>query len=161
MTYDTFKSTYHLSLSPQQETAVQTVEGPTLLLAVPGSGKTTVLVARLGYMVLCCGIDPRTILTTTYTVAATRDMRERCATLFGQQLADALEFRTINGLSARIIRRCEQMVGMQAFELVSDERLLNEIVGQIYHAITKEYATESEIGWLDIKSRILSSFIEG
>lgn len=145
MTYDTFKSTYHLTFSPQQETAVQTVEGPTLLLAVPGSGKTTVLVARLGYMVLCCGIDPRTILTTTYTVAATKDMRERCAALFGQQLSDALEFRTINGLSARIIRRCEQMVGMQAFELVTDERLLNEIVGQLYHAITKEYATESEI----------------
>ncbi|MBR4875060.1 MAG: ATP-dependent helicase [Clostridia bacterium] len=145
MTYDIFKSTYNLRLSPQQETAVQAVEGPTLLLAVPGSGKTTVLVTRLGYMVLCLGIDPRTILTTTYTVAATRDMRERCASIFGQQLADALEFRTINGLSARVIRRCEQMVQMQAFELVTDERLLNEMIGQIYLAITKEYAAESEI----------------
>ena len=44
----------NITLSPQQLTAVQAVEGPVLLLAVPGSGKTTVLVTRLGYMVKCC-----------------------------------------------------------------------------------------------------------
>ena len=54
-----------------------TVDGPVLLLAVPGSGKTTVLVNRLGYMLYCKEIDPSNILTLTYTVAATRDMSER------------------------------------------------------------------------------------
>ena len=161
MTYNEFKSKYDLHLSPQQDQAVQATDGPTLLLAVPGSGKTTVLVARLGYMVFCKGIDPRSILTMTYTIAATKDMRQRCAAFFGAAMADALEFRTINGVSSRIIRRCEQLVGMAAFELVTDERQLNDIVGRIYQAVTHNYPTESDIKGIRtaityIKNRMLS-----
>ena len=55
-----------------------------LLLAVPGSGKTTVLVTRLGYMLCCCGIAPDQILTMTYTRAAAGEMKQRFAALFGQ-----------------------------------------------------------------------------
>ena len=65
MTYETFREQFHISLNEQQEQAVRAVDGPTLLLAVPGSGKTTVLVARLGYMIHCCGIAPENILTMT------------------------------------------------------------------------------------------------
>ena len=90
-------------LNPQQSEAVKTVNGPVLLLAVPGSGKTTVLVLRLGYMITNCGIDPENILTVTYTVAATRDMARRFAGFFGEELASRLEFRTINGICAKII----------------------------------------------------------
>ena len=54
-----------IKLSPQQAEAVKTVNGPVLLLAVPGSGKTTVLVLRLGYMIKKYGIDPENILTVT------------------------------------------------------------------------------------------------
>ena len=50
MTYDEFKSQYPIQLNRQQDEAVRQTEGPVLLLAVPGSGKTTVLVTRLGYM---------------------------------------------------------------------------------------------------------------
>ena len=53
MTYSEFKTLYCVRLNPQQEAAVQQVDGPVLLLAVPGSGKTTVLVTRLGYMIYC------------------------------------------------------------------------------------------------------------
>ena len=49
--YVEFKNKYHISLNEQQDKAVQTVDGPVILLAVPGSGKTTVLVSRLGYMI--------------------------------------------------------------------------------------------------------------
>ena len=77
----------NITLSPQQLTAVQAVEGPVLLLAVPGSGKTTVLVTRLGYMVKCCSVYPEEILTLTYTVAATKDMAERKQKMI--ELADA------------------------------------------------------------------------
>ena len=74
MTYDEFKKTWGISLNRQQEAAVQAVDGPVLLLAVPGSGKTTVLICRLGYMIFGRGVPPEDILTMTYTVAATRDM---------------------------------------------------------------------------------------
>ena len=53
MTYSEFKSQYRVRLNPQQEAAVRQTEGPVLLLAVPGSGKTTVLVTRLGYIIYC------------------------------------------------------------------------------------------------------------
>ena len=53
MTWQEFEQRFSIQLNEQQKQAVQTVEGPVLLLAVPGSGKTTVLVTRLGYMVYC------------------------------------------------------------------------------------------------------------
>ena len=58
MDFETFKSRYNVNLTSQQLAAVQSVDNPTLLLAVPGSGKTTVLVTRLGYMIFCRGIAP-------------------------------------------------------------------------------------------------------
>ena len=105
-----FLRAHGLQLNAQQRAAVGAVEGAVLLLAVPGSGKTTVLVTRLGYLVQCCNVRPEEILTMTYTVAATRDMRSRFSSLFGEELGSRMEFRTINGVSARIIRVYEQRV---------------------------------------------------
>ena len=104
LTWSEFYNQFSIQLNEQQQSAVQSVTGPVLLLAVPGSGKTTVLVTRLGYMIFCRGIAPEKILTVTYTVAATKDMSERFANRFGQDLADRLEFRTINGICARVIQ---------------------------------------------------------
>lgn len=92
-----WKQTWGEALNQQQAAAVQAADGPVLLLAVPGSGKTTVLIHRLGYLMDCRGIPPERILTVTYTVAATRDMRARFARTFGEDRASRLEFRTING----------------------------------------------------------------
>ena len=145
MTYENFQKQYQLSLNDAQERAVRTVDGHVLLLAVPGSGKTTTLVARLGYMVCGRAIAPESILTMTYTVAATQDMRQRFARRFGDELAARMEFRTINGVSARIIRYYEQIMGRRAFDLVSDERRLAALVTDIAAGISREYPTDSEI----------------
>lgn len=145
MTYNEFKTRYEITLNSQQEQAVRVVDGAVLLLAVPGSGKTTVLVTRLGYMVLGCGIEPESILTMTYTVAAAADMRRRCESLFGSELADRLEFRTINGVSARIIRYYEKTEGRQAFELVTDEKWLTALIGEIMRLVNGEFPVDSEI----------------
>ena len=132
-------------LNGQQAAAVQKVSGPALLLAVPGSGKTSVIVARLGYMLLCCGIAPESILTVTYTVAATRDMRARFQSLFGKELADRLEFRTINGLCARIIRAYERACNTQAFELVSDEGAIARLINELHVRSGGAYLQESDL----------------
>jgi len=145
MSYSEFKEKYQINLNPQQEAAVQAVDGPVLLLAVPGSGKTTVLVTRLGYMVLEMGILPEKILTMTYTVSATIDMKKRFARLFGEELAERMQFRTINGLSARIIQYYERKMDRQAFKLITEESELNGIIGDIYRRKTGEFATESDI----------------
>ena len=128
MTYEEFKSQYPIRLNRQQEEAVRQTEGPVLLLAVPGSGKTTVLVTRLGYMLHCKGIRPEQILTVTYTVAATRDMKARFISFFGEGHADKLTFRTINGLCAVVIGRYARQKGTEPFALLDDERQINSVI---------------------------------
>ena len=145
MTLEEFKNRYHITFTEQQLKAVQSVEGPTLLLAVPGSGKTTVLVARLGYMIYCCGITPENILTVTYTVAATKDMSRRFAQVFGEELSRRLEFRTINGICAKIIQYYGKCVGKKAFDLVTDEGFKAKLFSQIYQQVKREYPTESDL----------------
>jgi len=103
ISYEEFKSRFNLRLDAQQDEAVKHVDGPQLILAVPGSGKTTVLVSRLGYMVYGMDIDPKSILTVTYTVAATADMKRRFESFFGAEYASDLEFRTINGISQKVL----------------------------------------------------------
>ena len=66
METEAFLKKFTTHLNENQLKAVRTVDGPVLLLAVPGSGKTTVLVTRLGYMIFCNGIAPQNILTLTY-----------------------------------------------------------------------------------------------
>jgi superfamily I DNA/RNA helicase len=97
-----FKDKYHISLNKQQERALLAVEGSNLLLAVPGSGKTTVLVARLGHMVINKHIAPENILAITYGKNADAEMRARFSEKFGKGIGDRIDFRTINSLSYKI-----------------------------------------------------------
>lgn len=145
MTWTEFTSRFPIQLNQQQESAVQSVEGPVLLLAVPGSGKTTVLVTRLGYMVYCKGIAPERILTVTYTVAATKDMAARFARCFGAEMAERLEFRTINGICARVIQYCSWKSGRTAFSLLTDEKRIAAMLAGIYQRIEHSYPTESDL----------------
>ena len=145
MDYRSFAEKYALKLNWQQEEAVRSVEGNVLLLAVPGSGKTTVLVARLGYALYCLGVAPENILTMTYTVAAAADMRKRFVSLFGEELSGRLAFRTINGVCARIIRQYEQSRGTTAFELLSDESRIAAMLGDICRGVLNEYPADSDI----------------
>ncbi len=150
--FQDFLTQYHLSLTPQQQEAVQAVDGPVLVLAVPGAGKTTVLIARLGYMLLCRGILPRQILTVTYTVSATHDMRQRFAQHFGAELADQLEFRTINGICAKIISAYGRMIGRTPFSLQTDEGEILRLIRELYLELVREYPTESELS--DVRTAI-------
>ncbi len=138
-----WKQTWGEALNQQQAAAVQAADGPVLLLAVPGSGKTTVLIHRLGYLMDCRGI-PRSGFSVTYTVAATRDMAPGLPGPLRDR-ANRLEFRTINGLSARIIQYYERAMGRRAFQLVTDEGTLSSLVGELFRACTGTFATESTI----------------
>lgn len=152
MEFTEFERQFPVPLNEQQREAVRAVDGPTLLLAVPGSGKTTVLVARLGYMIYVCGIAPENILTVTYTVAATRDMRRRFASFFGQETADRLEFRTINGICAKIIDQYSRMIGKRPFSLVTNEKKTAAVLSGIWQDVQGEWPTEGDLR--DVRTQI-------
>ena len=145
MTWQEFEQQFSIQLNEQQKSAVQSVDGPVLLLAVPGSGKTTVLVTRLGYMIYCKGMDPGKILTVTYTVAATKDMADRFAVKFGQEMAERLEFRTINGICARVIQYYSWKTGRIAFQLLTDEKRITAMLSGIYQQTERVYPTEGDL----------------
>ncbi len=130
MTFAEFKENYDIRLTNQQEQAVLRTDGYTLLLAVPGSGKTTVIVSRLGYMMNCLGIPHDSILTLTYSVAACRDMKERYISVFGN--SNVPQFRTIHGICALIIMEYEQQMNRTSFELADEDNSENSILGELY-----------------------------
>lgn len=142
MTKEEFRKRFPIKLNNQQWEAVQAVEGPTLLLAVPGSGKTTVLVARIGYMIYCCGVAPENIMTITYTRSAALDMKKRFAEIFGERMAAGLDFRTINSLCLDVIRYCAK--GKKVYDIASDSKIAH-ILTEIYQKSEKEYPTEADL----------------
>ena len=145
MRAEDFDTLYCKQLNPQQREAVHSVDGPVLLLAVPGSGKTTVLVNRLGYMVNCCNIDPRSILTMTYTVAATKEMKLRFASLFGDETAQAMTFSTINSMSAKIVDHYARCHGSGRSFPVIENGDAAAVVSKIYRTLFDEFPTDSTV----------------
>ena len=143
MTFQEFKERFSLQLNDQQETAVLHTEGAVLLLAVPGSGKTTVLVTRIGYLIYCKGIPPERILTVTYTVAATADMKRRFCELFGEEHAGRLEFRTINGISQRVLQYFGYKTGKTPFDVADKEAVA--ILKSAFFEVRNSFATENDI----------------
>jgi len=157
-----FDKLYCHKFNPQQLEAVHSVDGPVLLLAVPGSGKTTVLVTRLGYMVLCRNIAPHSILTMTYTVAATAEMRSRFAESFGAGHARDMEICTINSLATQIINFYARHHGRaEPPKLVENDEAVR-IIAALYQQINGDYASDSVVkdirtGITYIKNMMLST----
>ncbi len=145
MDKEEFDRKYTGRLNRQQSEAVHAVEGAVLLLAVPGSGKTTVLVTRLGYMLCCCGIPADKILTMTYTKAATREMEQRFVRLFGEDCPKIPEFRTINGVSSKIINSYSKTHGRRKVPQLIEDESLSKLVSNLYHELSGEFATQGSI----------------
>lgn len=98
------RENHNIILNPQQEQAVKTIDGATLLLAVPGSGKTTVIITRLGNMIFNYKIPPENILNITFSRASAQDMKQRFNKIFGNSLKDRLEFRTIHSFCLMVLK---------------------------------------------------------
>ena len=106
-------------LNPQQKKAVQITEGPLLVVAGAGSGKTSVLTRRIAYLVAEKGIAPWNILAITFTNKASTEMREREHKLLGQQ-ADSIWMSTFHALCVRILRRDAEKIGYTSNFSIAD-----------------------------------------
>ena len=153
MNYFDFKQKYDIKLNEQQDAAVKRTNGQTLLLAVPGSGKTTVIVARLGYMIFCKNIPPESILTMTYNVSAAADMKKRFFDKFPDFIGN-IEFRTINGFCATVIMSYERFRNTTAFTLM-EEHQATKIIRALYLDMLHEFPSESTLK--EIKTKLVFS----
>ncbi len=95
---------------PQLE-AVMTTEGPVLVIAGAGSGKTTVLASRVTYILEHCDVRPWNVLAITFTNKAANEMRERIARYIGEDKAREMWIGTFHSVCVRILRSCIERMG--------------------------------------------------
>ena len=107
-------------MNERQQEAVDCLEGPLLLLAGAGTGKTTVIVRRIQNLVLH-GIDPHAILAVTFTNKAAREMRERIGKLLGSASANAMTISTFHSFCVGVLRRYANRLGFSRnFSIASE-----------------------------------------
>jgi DNA helicase-2/ATP-dependent DNA helicase PcrA len=107
-------------LNPEQREAVQATEGPLLVLAGAGSGKTRVLTNRIAWLIGVCGIAPEAILAVTFTNKAAGEMRERVVKLLGPD-AEGVWLSTFHSSCVRILRREIGHLGRSRGFVIYDE----------------------------------------
>ena len=147
--YEAFKEKYNIELNKQQERAVISLEGAVLLLAVPGSGKTTVLVDRIGYMVCEKHIKPENILVLTFSNAAVDEIKERCKIKFGIGKDDGLNIRTINSLCLEIYTHYRETQNKSAKQTIRDKDR-KYILTKVFKKINNgKYPTQGELSEME------------
>ncbi len=104
---------YLTRLNAEQREAVETIDGPLLVLAGAGTGKTRVLTTRFAHILLSRRAFPNQILAVTFTNKAAREMRERVAAILGEP-AEGLWLGTFHALCARMLRRHAEHVGLSS-----------------------------------------------
>ena len=114
-------------LNPEQQRAAEHFEGPCLVLAGPGSGKTRVLTSRICRLVVDHGVAPDRILAVTFTNKAAAEMRQRATRMLGGAL-QGIWMGTFHGVGARLLRRHAPRAGLTtAFTIRNAEQTLREI----------------------------------
>lgn len=113
---------HNIHLNEQQQKAVINIGGPILLLAVPGGGKTTVIVSRCANMVINHKINPENILTLTFSKASALDMKYRFQKVFGNEVEGELHFSTIHSFCYNVLRTYTQKMRMAFPTIIEDEK---------------------------------------
>jgi ATP-dependent DNA helicase Rep len=116
------------NLNPQQQAALKYIDGPLLVLAGAGSGKTSVITQKIAYLVEDCGIPARNIAAVTFTNKAAREMKARVSSLLGKEDGKGLTVSTFHNLGLTIIRTEIKALGFKpGFSILDQEDCRNLI----------------------------------
>jgi len=119
-------------LNPEQRAAVETLEGPLLVLAGAGTGKTRVLTTRIAHILATGRAYPSQILAVTFTNKAAREMKERIGSMVGDQVEGMPWLGTFHAIGVRILRRHHELVGLKSGFTILDTddqiRLLKQLI---------------------------------
>ncbi len=110
----TAATAYLAELNPEQREAVETLDGPVLVLAGAGTGKTRVLTTRIAHILNLGRAHPREILSVTFTNKAAREMKERVGKMVGQIVEGMPWLGTFHAIGVKILRRHAEMVGLKS-----------------------------------------------
>ena len=141
----------NIQLNQQQQQGVLSFEKNTLLLAVPGSGKTTVLVSRVANLILNHSIDSRKILTLTYNKETAKDMKLRFESLFGTYILNTPQFATIHSFCLSVMRyyaQAYQRTVPNIIELAQYSSTKTRVLREIYNHYNKEFISDDNFDML-------------
>ncbi|MBE0482967.1 MAG: DNA helicase Rep [Bacterioplanes sp.] len=120
-------------LNPRQKEAAKYIDGPLLVLAGAGSGKTSVITRKIAYLIGQCGIKPHHIAAVTFTNKAAREMKERVMSLVGKGGAKGLTVSTFHNLGLNIIRTECAVAGYKAGFSILDQDDCKSIIRDVMH----------------------------
>jgi DNA helicase-2/ATP-dependent DNA helicase PcrA len=143
---------YLRGLNPPQREAVLTTDGPVLIIAGAGTGKTAALTARLAHLIFTKKAWPSEILSVTFTNKAAREMRERVGRLVGDAVEGMPWLGTFHAIAAKMLRRHAELVGLQSNFTILDTddqlRLLKQLI-LAADIDEKRFPTRSLAGLID------------
>jgi DNA helicase-2/ATP-dependent DNA helicase PcrA len=125
---------YLEGLNPEQRRAVEATDGPVLVLAGAGTGKTRVLTTRLAHILAMGRARPWELLCVTFTNKAAREMRERITHIIGDQAEGLRWLGTFHSIAAQILRRHSELVGLKSSYTILDTDDVERLIKQILEA---------------------------
>ncbi len=125
---------YLTGLNPEQREAVETLEGPVLVLAGAGTGKTRVLTTRIAHILQTGRAFPSQILAVTFTNKAAREMKERIALLVGGAVEGMPWLGTFHSIGVKLLRRHAELVGLRSDFTILDTDDVIRLIKQIIQA---------------------------
>lgn len=138
---------FNIDFNDKQKNAILQKSGPVLVLATPGSGKTTVLNAHIAYLVFKCNVNPENILALTFSKSSARDMNDRFYETYGSLIPDGIKFSTIHSFAYKIIRYYyyANKINYQLIEGNKGRYNKRSILQKIYRHINKSNINDDKL----------------
>ena len=124
-------------LNPQQREAIHYLDGPLLVLAGAGSGKTRVIAQKIAYLVRDCGFQPCNLAAITFTNKAAKEMQERVGKLLSRSTAEEMRISTFHSLGVRILREDARLLGYKPRFSIFDAADCAGIIGDVARTADK------------------------